>query len=105
MGFLDKLKDTAKVAKDKAVDVVDDHGPQIKQGIHKAGDFVDQKTKGKYSDKIAKGTQQAGVAVDKIAATDKPAHRDKPAKPVKPAEPTPPPSARHTPPPAAPPAP
>lgn len=90
MGFLDKVKDTAKVAKDKAVDVVDDHGPQIKQGIHKAGDFVDKKTKGKYSDKIAKGTQQADVAVDKIAASEK---SDQPAKP------TPSPSGRHTPPP------
>jgi antitoxin protein of toxin-antitoxin system len=77
MGFLDKLKGTAKEVqekakevKEKAVETIDEKSPQIKGGINKAGEFVDKKTKGKYSDKIAKGTQQAGAAVDKIKAED-----------------------------------
>jgi MT0933-like antitoxin protein len=64
MGFLDKLKLKANEVKEKAVEAVDEHGPQIKGGIEKAGTFVDKKTKGKYSDKIAKGTQKAGEAVE-----------------------------------------
>jgi hypothetical protein len=66
MGFLDKLKSKASEVKEKAVEVVDERGPQIKGGIEKAGDFVDKKTKGKYSDKIAKGTKKAEEAIDKI---------------------------------------
>ena len=90
MGFLDKLKTTAYQAKDKAVEAVDEHAPQIKGGIGKAGEFVDKKTKGKYSDKIAKGTQQATAAVDKIKAEE---HKTPPPPP-----PPPPPSGPgHTP--------
>src|SRR5581483_9452682 len=70
MGFLDKLKVKANEVKEKAVEAVDEHGPQIKGGISKAGEFVDKKTKGKYSDKIAKGTSQASAAVDKMARED-----------------------------------
>ena len=66
MGFLDKLKLKATEVKEKAVEVVDERGPQIKGGIEKAGDFVDKKTKGKYSDKISKGTKKAEEAIDKI---------------------------------------
>ena len=91
MGFLDKLKLKANEVKEKAVEAVDDHGPQIKGGIEKAGTFVDKKTKGKYSDKIAKGTKKAEEAVDKI-------DKDGAAKPDS-ASPTPPPApgAGHTP--------
>ncbi len=64
MGFLDRLKGTANIAKEKAAEAVDQHGPQIKEGIGKAGGYLDKKTKGKYSDKIAQGTQKAGEAVD-----------------------------------------
>lgn len=70
MGFLDKLKDTANMAKEKAAGAIDQHGPQIKDGIGKAGEALDKKTKGKYSDKIAKGTSKAGEALDKQKKTD-----------------------------------
>jgi hypothetical protein len=93
MGFLDKLKLKATEVKEKAVEAVDEHGPQIKGGIEKAGTFVDKKTKGKYSDKIAKGTQKAEAAIDKI-------DKDGDAKPAA-GQPTPPPTAgQPTPPPA-----
>ncbi|MEJ7630465.1 MAG: antitoxin [Nocardioidaceae bacterium] len=90
MGFLDKLKLKATEVKEKAVEAVNGRGPQIKGGIDKAGDFVDKKTKGKYSDKIAKGTKKAGEAVDKIEKPD--------ADPLPPTGQTPPPGT--TPPPA-----
>jgi hypothetical protein len=47
-GFLDKAKDFA-----------DDHDEQVDQGLDKAGDFADQKTGGKYDDKIDKGVDSA----------------------------------------------
>jgi hypothetical protein len=86
MGFLDKLKIKANEVKEKAVGAVDEHGPQIKGGIEKAGSMIDKKTKGKYSDKIAKGTQKAGEAVEGVRkpATGQP-------------EPPPAPPAGHTP--------
>ena len=45
MGFLDKMKAQAKKT-------VDQHGDKISKGIDKAASTADQKTKGKYSDKI-----------------------------------------------------
>lgn len=78
MGFLDKLKDTANMAKEKAAGAVDQHGPQIKEGIGKAGGYLDKKTKGKYSDKIATGTSKAAEALDK---TDKSGGPTRPTTP------------------------
>jgi hypothetical protein len=83
MGFLDKVKDVATQAKGKATELADEKGPQIKQGIEKAGGFVNEKTKGKYADKVHKGTETAKGTVDKLAsdgakASDGPAS-DRPA--------------------------
>lgn len=66
MGFLDKLKGTMNQAKAKATEVAEERGPQIKEGIGKAGAFVDKKTKGKYSGQIHKGEEQAEKAVDQL---------------------------------------
>ena len=54
MGFLDKAKDLLTENADK-VDTV----------IEKAGDIVDSKTQGKYSDTVDKVQQAAKKAVDK----------------------------------------
>ncbi len=59
MGFLDD-------AKKKLTKAVDDHGDKIRDGLDKAGDAVDKKTKGKYTDKIAKGKTAAEGALDKL---------------------------------------
>ena len=59
MGFLDKLKG-------KATEVVDKHGEQIAEGLDKAAGVVDKKTKGKYHDKLATGTEKAKDALDKL---------------------------------------
>ena len=57
MGFLDNAK--AKLTK-----AVDQHGDKISQGLDKAGELADKKTKGKYSDKIEGGL---GKAKDEFA--------------------------------------
>ncbi|ALV45403.1 MT0933-like antitoxin protein [Arthrobacter alpinus] len=44
--------------KGKAEGLIGSHGDQIKDGIEKAGDFVDEKTGGKFADKVD-GVQNA----------------------------------------------
>lgn len=62
MGFLDKLKGAKDTAKEKVVERSD----QISQGIDKAAGFVDDKTGGKYRDKIEGATGKAKEALDKL---------------------------------------
>jgi uncharacterized protein YjbJ (UPF0337 family) len=59
MGLLDKLRGRAKTA-------VDQHGDKIAGGIDKAAAMADQKTKGKYTDKIETGRGKAKDALDKL---------------------------------------
>ena len=59
MGFIDD-------AKKKLSRAVDKHGDKITGGIDKAAKFADEKTKGKYSDKIAKGTVKAKEGLEKL---------------------------------------
>jgi MT0933-like antitoxin protein len=59
MGFLDKLKRQATKA-------VDQHGDKVAKGIDKAAGIADQKTKGKYTDKIETGRGKAKDALDKL---------------------------------------
>jgi hypothetical protein len=66
-GFLDKAKHVAKDVSDKAKDAVTEHSDQIEGGITKAADFVDDKTKGKYTDKISSARSKAHSVIDKIA--------------------------------------
>jgi hypothetical protein len=54
MGFLDKVKDLLSKNADK-----------VDTAIDKAGDIADQKTQGKYTDKIDKVQDAAKKAVDK----------------------------------------
>ena len=53
MGFLDKAKDLLTQNADK-----------VDTAIEKAGEFVDDKTKGKYSDAIHKVQEEVKKAVD-----------------------------------------
>lgn len=52
MGIFDKIKDLAAKNPDK-----------VEQGIEKAGDLIDQKTEGKYADKV---DQAQDIARDKL---------------------------------------
>ena len=59
MGFLNKLRGTAKTA-------VDQHGDKIAGGIDKAAAMADKKTKGKYTHQIQQGRGKTKEALDKL---------------------------------------
>ncbi|GAA1478166.1 hypothetical protein GCM10009623_26120 [Nocardioides aestuarii] len=62
MSFLDKFKGL----KGKAQDAVDQHGDKISQGIDKAAKLADEKTQGKYSEKIDTAQQKSKEALEKL---------------------------------------
>jgi len=70
MGFFDKFKRQASDLKDKATDVVDENSDKIATGLDKAGDFVDDKTKGKYADQIETAKTKAQEGLDKLDGKD-----------------------------------
>ncbi|MET8652031.1 MULTISPECIES: antitoxin [Nocardia] len=57
------LADTLKGLVGKGKDAAAKNAPKINEAVDKAGDFIDQKTKGKYSDKIEKGKEAAKKVV------------------------------------------
>lgn len=59
MGFLDKAKGAVRKA-------AEDHGDAVKGAAGKAGDFIDHKTGGKHTDKIATGRQKVEKALDHL---------------------------------------
>ncbi|WP_282696056.1 antitoxin [Streptomyces sp. CC208A] len=66
MGLMDSLKAKLGPAKEKVADLAQQHGEKIDHGLDKAAKMVDEKTKGKYSDKIQSGTGKAKEALDRI---------------------------------------
>nr|WSZ98860.1 antitoxin [Streptomyces sp. NBC_00857] len=70
MGFLDSLKAKIGPAKHKVSDLAQQHGGKIEHGLDKAARTVDEKTKGKYSDKIDSGTGKAKDALGKLSHKD-----------------------------------
>ena len=54
MGFLDKVKS-----------LVSQNADKVDQAIEKAGDIVDQKTRGKYASQVDKVQEAAKKAVEK----------------------------------------
>ncbi|MEU7583065.1 antitoxin [Streptomyces sp. NPDC041068] len=90
MGFLDQLKAKLAPAKDKVSDLAQQHGDKIDQGLDKAAKVVDEKTKGKYSDKIQAGTGKAKDAVDRLAGQDE--GKDTGGGATPPSPPSPPPA-------------
>ena len=63
MSFFDKAK--AAVG-----DAVDKHGDKIADGLDKAAAMANEKTGGKHSAKIAKGTAAAKDALDRLDGKD-----------------------------------
>jgi hypothetical protein len=59
MGFLDKLKGMTTKA-------VDQHGDKISEGVSKAGEAIDEKTGGKYTDKIKQGEKKVDDGLDSL---------------------------------------
>ncbi|MEV0908060.1 antitoxin [Streptomyces hokutonensis] len=70
MGLMDSLKAKLAPAKDKVSGLAQQHGGKIESGLDKAAKMVDEKTKGKYSDKIQTGTGKAKDAMDRLAHKD-----------------------------------
>ncbi|MET9115400.1 antitoxin [Streptomyces longwoodensis] len=70
MGLMDNLKAKLGPAKHKVSDLAQQHGGKITHGIDKAAKVVDERTKGKYSDKIHTGTDKAKGAMDRLAHKD-----------------------------------
>jgi uncharacterized protein YjbJ (UPF0337 family) len=67
MGLFDKAKGLAGDLRDRAGDLADEHGDKIKQGIDKAADVADDKTRGKRRGTITSAADKAKGAVDKLA--------------------------------------
>lgn len=70
MHLLDNLKARLAPAKEKVSDLAHHHEDKIdklQHGLDKAAKVVDEKTKGKYSDKIHTGTDKAKDAMDRLA--------------------------------------
>jgi hypothetical protein len=63
MGLSDKFKQITEKAKESAVE----HREQISGAVETAGVVADKRTRGRYSDKIAKAASKAEAAVDRFA--------------------------------------
>ncbi|MFF2655566.1 antitoxin [Streptomyces sp. NPDC058045] len=62
--------DNLKNLKDKAEDLAEEHGDKIQDGLEKLGEFVDDKTDGKHSDKIDTAVDKAQEYVGKLGEKD-----------------------------------
>lgn len=65
MGIFDKAKQFVSEHADDAERLIAENKDKIKDGIEKAGDFIDEKTGGKYADKVDQAQNAAGDFVDK----------------------------------------
>lgn len=54
-------------AKDKAAEYADDNRGKIREGLDKAGAKIDERTEGRYSDKVARAKDTVSGGVDKLA--------------------------------------
>jgi antitoxin protein of toxin-antitoxin system len=67
MGLMDNLKAKLAPAKGKVSDFAQRHEEQVHHGLDRAARAVDERTKGKYSEKIHTGTGKAKGAMGRIA--------------------------------------
>ncbi|SDP16028.1 MT0933-like antitoxin protein [Pedococcus dokdonensis] len=63
MGMFDNIKDKAEA-------LVDSQGERVGEGLDKAGDFIDDRTGGKYSEQIDTGGGRAKDALDGLDGKD-----------------------------------
>lgn len=88
---------------DKAKDLLGEHGDKIDSGIDQAAAFVDQKTGGQHTEKIAGATGQVKGKLDAfagpppVAPADDPLAHDEPIAQPDPAQPAPAPPVRNEP--------
>ncbi|MBW5484462.1 antitoxin [Streptomyces bambusae] len=79
MGLLDKMKAKLGPAKEKVGGLAQQHEGRIHKGLDKVAKTADAKTKGKYHDKIASGTDKAKGALGRIAHKEGPGGQSPPA--------------------------
>ncbi|MFF3850454.1 antitoxin [Streptomyces sp. NPDC002328] len=72
MGLLNNLKSKLGPAKGKVSHLAQRHEDKVQHGIDKAAKIVDERTKGKYSDRIHTGTGKAKGAMERLAHKDEP---------------------------------
>jgi hypothetical protein len=84
MALGDKFKNLAKQAQDAVVE----HKDQLHGAVDAVSGAADRRTKGKYTDKIAKLGQKADGAVDKLSGDEAPADASAPVPPAAPAPPS-----------------
>ena len=70
MGLLDGLKGKAGTLAGKATELIGGNSDKVKNGIGKAGGFVDSRTHGKYSRHISGVQMKASQMVDQIDKKD-----------------------------------
>jgi hypothetical protein len=66
MGIADKLKEL----KTKAVDATAEHSDKIHEAVEKVAATADERTGGKYSERIQKAGAKAGSLVDDFAGSE-----------------------------------
>ena len=62
-----ELDRVAHEAKDKAAELADDNRGKIRENLDKAGAKIDERTEGKYADKVARAKDTVVGGVDKLA--------------------------------------
>jgi uncharacterized protein YjbJ (UPF0337 family) len=65
--FAAEVDKVAHEAKDKAATYADENRHKVATGLDKAGAKIDERTEGKYSDKIGKAKEQVAKGVDRLA--------------------------------------
>lgn len=83
MGFTDRLKNLTKKAEDTAAE----HKDQLHQAVQKAETAVDQRTGGKYHDKVVAAGEKADAYVDTLKPPEtqtEPPPSDSPKQPQAP---------------------
>jgi hypothetical protein len=65
--ILDKAKEIADGVGEKVRDVFTEHGDKIDNAVDKAGEFIDDKTKGRFTEHIGKAQKAAHSAVGKLS--------------------------------------
>lgn len=92
MGLLDNVKRAATAAKEQAGELAARHSDKIDQAIDKGGSMIDQRTHGKYTDKISKAQGAARNAADKVSGEQGPTPGAQAPGPVSSPPPPPPPA-------------
>ena len=85
----ERWTELANELKDRSKGFLQKHDQRIEEAIEKAAGFVDEKTKGKYSERIGTVAGKAKGTVDKLAGKDKGTEAEQPAEEATGAEPTP----------------